>query len=249
MGAVVLGHMPLALIVLPFVPTPSVVSMPYLAVGILLHVGYQLFLLKSYEAGDLTQIYPIARGSAPLLVALVSVTILGVQLEPIQTLAIMRIGWGILSLALVRQADGQRNSNAAMLALTTGIFVASYLLIDGLGARIAETSLGFYSWLTIGNGTIMAAYLAYVSPTTLKTIATKGRVVFLFGEGASFIAYAIVTWAFAQAPIPLITALREISIIFALLIGVFFLKERLNLIKVFSTFTTLVGVALLRFAK
>lgn len=95
----------------------------------------------------------------------------------------------------------------------------------------------------------MATHLASVSPTTLKTIATKGRVVFLFGEGASFIAYTIVTCAFTQAPIPLITALRETSIIFALLIGVFFLKERLNLIKVFSTFTTLVGVALLRFAK
>lgn len=149
MGAVVLGHMPLALILLPFDSTPSVASMPYLAVGILLHIGYQLFLLKSYEAGDLTQIYPIARGSVPLLVALVSVTILGFQLEPIQTLAIMIIGWGIISLALVRQADVQRNSNAAMLALTTGRFIASYSLIDGLGARIAGTSLGFYSWLLV----------------------------------------------------------------------------------------------------
>ncbi|MFT6023372.1 MAG: drug/metabolite transporter (DMT)-like permease [Ascidiaceihabitans sp.] len=249
MGAVVLGHMPLALIALPFVPMPAIESMPYLAAGILLHVGYQLFLLKSYEIGDLTQVYPIARGAAPLIVALFSVVVLGIQLSSIQMLAILIIGCGIISLALVRKADGLRNGNAAVLALITGLFIAAYSLVDGLGARIAGTSLGFYSWLAIGNGLIMAAYLAVKSPKTLGVIATKGRGVFLFGGGASFVAYAIVTWAFTQAPIALVTALRETSIVFALLIGVFFLKERLDLIKVFSTLTTLLGAALLRFAK
>lgn len=249
MGAVVLGHMPIALIALPFVPTPAFESIPYLAAGILLHFGYQLFLLKSYEAGDLTQVYPIARGAAPLIVTLFSVTVLGVHLAPMQLLAVLIIGCGIISLALVRKADGQRNGNAALLALTTGLFIASYSLVDGLGARIAGTSLGFYSWLAIGNGVIMVGYLLLRSPTTLKSIATKGRGVFLFGGAASFVAYAIVTWAFTQAPIALVTALRETSIVFALLIGVFFLKERLDLVKVFSTLTTLLGAALLRFAR
>ncbi len=109
MGAVVLGHMPLALIALPFVPMPAVESLPYLAGGILLHFGYQLFLLKSYQTGDLTQVYPIARGSAPLIIALFSVVVLGVKLEPVEMLAILIIGGGIISLALVRRADGQRN--------------------------------------------------------------------------------------------------------------------------------------------
>lgn len=249
MGAVVLGHMPIALLVLFFVPMPAFESMPYLAAGILLHFGYQLFLLKSYETGDLTQVYPIARGSAPLIVALFSVTMLGVQLELIQILAILIIGGGIISLALVRQADGQKNNQAALLALTTGLFIASYSLIDGLGARISGTSLGFFSCLAIGNGFLMGIYLSLSAQTALKTIAAKGRSVFLFGGSASFIAYAIVTWAFTQAPIALVTALRETSIVFALLIGVFFLKERINLVKVLSTFTTLVGAVLLRFAK
>lgn len=249
MGAVVLGHMPIALILLPFIPAPAFESMPYLAAGILLHFGYQLFLLKSYETGDLTQVYPIARGSAPLIVALFSVTILGVQLDAIQVLAILVIGGGIISLALVRQENGQKNSQAARLALTTGLFIASYSLIDGQGARIAGTSLGFYSWLVLGNGLLMILYLLLRARTALKTIVTKGRHVFLFGGSASFIAYAIITWAFTQAPIALVTALRETSIVFALLIGVLFLKERLNLVKVFSTFTTLVGAVLLRFAK
>lgn len=249
MGAVVLGHMPIALILLPFIPAPAFESMPYLAAGILLHFGYQLFLLKSYETGDLTQVYPIARGSAPLIVALFSVTILGVQLDAIQVLAILVIGGGIISLALVRQENGQKNSQAARLALTTGLFIASYSLMDGQGARISGTSLGFYSWLVLGNGLLMILYLLLRTRTALKTIVTKGRHVFLFGGSASFIAYAIITWAFTQAPIALVTALRETSIVFALLIGVLFLKERLNLVKVFSTFTTLMGAVLLRFAK
>ena len=87
------------------------------------------------------------------------------------------------------------------------------------------------------------------SPATLKIIPRTGRQVFIVGGGASFAAYAIVIWAFMQAPIALVTALRETSIVFALLFGVFFLKERLDLAKVFSTFMTLLGAALLRFAR
>ena len=249
MGAVIIGHVPLAVIALCFSPTPASESLPYMAGGVVLHFGYQTFLLKSYQAGDLTQVYPIARGSAPLIVALFSMTVLGVQLTPVQLVAILTIGCGIISLVLVRRADGQRNGHAALMALTTGVFIASYSLIDGTGARVAGTALGFYSYLAIINGIIMAAYLRLHSPTTLTAIATKGRGVFIVGGGASFVAYAIVTWAFTQAPIALVTALRETSIIFALLIGVFFLKERLDLIKVFSTLMTLLGAVLLRFAK
>lgn len=249
MGAVVLGHIPFAVIALLFAPLPAVESLPYLAVGILLHVGYQLFLLQSYRMGDLTQVYPIARGSAPLMVALFSVAVLKVDLTPLELVAIAVIGAGILSLTLVRHADGQRHGNAALLALMTGCFIAAYSLVDGVGARLAGTALGFYSWLTIGNGLVMAFYLMIVSPFVLRDIARKGRGVFLIGGGASFVAYALVTWAFTQAPIALVTALRETSIVFALLIGVLIFKERLDLAKVFSTMATLAGVILLRYSR
>jgi len=249
MGAVVLGHVPLAGMALPFVPLPAFESLPYLLAGIVLHMSYQVFLLRSYEKGDLTQVYPIARGSAPLMVALFSVVVLGVHLDALEVIAILVIGVGILSLALVRRADGLRNSNAARLALITGIFIASYSLVDGLGARLAGTSLGFYSWLAIGNGIVMALYLMTTSPMVIGSIFRKGLGVFALGGSASFIAYALVTWAFTQAPIALVTALRETSIILALLIGVFFLKERIDLVKLFSTATTLLGAILLRYAK
>ena len=199
--------------------------------------------------GDLTQVYPIARGSAPLIVALVSVVLLGVQLNSFELLAILVIGSGIISLALVRQSDGTQNRNAALVALITGGLIASYSLIDGIGARLAGTSLGFYCWLAIGNGLLMIAFLALRSPQTLRALPRNGMPILFVGGGASFIAYALVTWAFTQAPIALVTALRETSIVFALLIGVFFLKERLSLLKVFSTMTTLLGAVLLRYAR
>ena len=135
------------------------------------------------------------------------------------------------------------------MALVTGGFIASYSLVDGLGARIAGTSLGFYSWLSVGNGCLMILFLAVRSPDTLKKLPRQGLPMLVVGGGASFVAYALVTWSFSQAPIAMVTALRETSIVFALLIGVFFLKERLSLIKVFSTMTTLIGVVLLRFAR
>lgn len=249
LGAVVLGHVPFALIALLFVPAPAPESFGYLAVGILLHLGYQLFLLQSYRVGDLTQVYPIARGSAPLIVALVSVTMLGVALAPMEIAAILIIGVGILSLSLTRRADGLRNGPAALFALVTGIFIASYSLVDGIGARLAGSPVGYYAWLAIGNAILTLAFLLWVRPITLTNMARHGRMMFFVGGGASFVAYALVTWAFTQAPIALVTALRETSIVFALLIGVFFLKEKLNLAKVIATFVTLLGAALLRLAR
>ena len=249
MAAVMIGHIPFAVFALFFVPAPDSQSYPYLYASIGLHVGYQFFLLQSYKLGDLTQVYPIARGSAPMLVALFSIFVLNVELSQLELIAVGIISLGILSLGSVRKSDGQRNPNAAFFALVTGCFIASYSLVDGMGARLAGTSVGFYAWSGIANGVVMMIYVMLVQTTILRQLVTSNRTLFLVGGGASFIAYAIVTWAFTQAPIALVTALRETSIVFALIIGVFFLKERIDVVKVFSTMAALVGALLLRFAK
>jgi drug/metabolite transporter (DMT)-like permease len=178
------------------------------------------------------------------------VVVLGVHLATAEMLAIVIviIAIGILSLAAVRRSDGQRNGRAAGLALLTGVFIASYSLVDGYGARIAGTSLGFYGWMAMGNVVLMTVYLAVRSPGTLGRIARDGRMTCVVGGAASFAAYALVTWAFTQAPIALVTALRETSVVFALLIGVFCFKERLDLAKALATAATLTGAVLLRCA-
>lgn len=249
MAGVIIGHVPYALVTLCFVPLPAVESLPYLACGMVLHFGYQVFLLNSYKIGDLTQVYPIARGIAPLIVATVSVVFLKVELSGVEVLAVLTIGTGILSLGLVRGQTGQRNPRAALLAVVTGCFIAGYSLVDGLGARQAGTALGFYSCLALANAVVFAIYLRWHAPGVMAQLPTKGLRVFVLGGFASFAAYSLVVWGFTQAPIALVTALRETSIIFALLIGVVFMKERLDLAKVVSTFLTLAGAVLLRFAR
>lgn len=246
MTALVIGHAPFAVLAVLYSPLPDPQSLPYLISGALLHVGYQLFLLNAYRVGDLSQVYPLARGISPLLVAGISVLWLGIDLTALELLAVITIGMGIMSLMLVRRRDGQRNIEAAFLALFTGIFIAAYSLVDGLGAREAGTALGFFGWLSLINSLIFALIMRLIKPGLVSEMVTKKWRLSVIGGGASFVAYAMVTWAFTQAPIALVTALRETSIVFALFFGVFFLKERLDLMKVFSTMLTLMGVVMLR---
>lgn len=251
MAAVVLGHLPVILLVLPFVPFPAAESWPWLGAGIGLHLGYQLFLIAGYRVGDLTQVYPIARGVAPLIVAAVSVGALGVVLSGLEVLAVVLIASGILAIALVRRADGLRNPAAVAMALVTGCFIAAYSLVDGIGARLAGHALGFWAWAALGNALAFALWTAVMRRGLLRRLFTDARAVGqgVLGGTASFVAYGIVIWAFTQAPIALVTALRETSIVFALLIGTLALGERLDLAKVCATFLTLSGAVLLRFAR
>lgn len=249
MVAVVAGHLPFALTALLVFPAPAPESWPFIAASAALHLGYQLFLLNSYRVGDLTQVYPIARGAAPLIVAAVSVAFLGVSLGRGELIGIAIIACGILSLGLVRQADGVRNHRAALLALGTGCFIAAYSLVDGTGARLAGTGVGFFAWAAILNGAAVLAGAALWRPGLIARLPREGLRPMLLGGGASFTAYALVVWAFTEAPIALVTALRETSIVFALLLGVFALRERLDLGKVISTMLTLAGAIVLRAAR
>ena len=249
MSAVMIGHLPLAVLAALVFPIPAAESWPYLLVGILLHIGYQLFLTLSYRVGDLSQVYPIARGVAPLIVAGVSVGALGVVLNRAEMIGVATIGLGIISLALVRKNTGQRNLTAASLALITGCFIAAYSLVDGLGARVSGSPFGFYGWLGIGSSTGFTLSMLFWRPQVVRTALATQKMRGLMGGSASFVAFALVIWAFTQAPITLVTALRETSIIFAVLFGVFILKEPLSLAKLASTLMTLTGAAVLKFAR
>lgn len=246
MGAVVLGHVPFAFIAALMVPIPNTVSYPYLVGGILLHLGYQVFLLESYKYGDLTKVYPLARGSAPLMVTVFSIAVLGVSFGGFEVIAVLIIAGGIVILSLAGRKRDIGQGKTVLLSLITGLFIASYSVVDGLGAKMAGTAVGYYAWLSMGNGLLMATYLWFKAPASLAGIATQGKTAFMLGGSASFVAYAIVTWAFTQAPIALVTALRETSIAFAVIIGVVILKERVTLIKVLSIAFILCGAALLK---
>ena len=245
--AIVLGHVPVSVLIILLTPIPSVESIPFIILSALLHIGYEWYLLSAYRFGDLTKVYPIARGTAPILITIVSLIFLGIALSNFEILGIFIISLGILSLSL-QGAKGIKNRSAVIYALVTGFFIMGYSITDGYGARVSNSFLSYMGWSFILNATIFPIILKINNKSEIITKTFKeGKKIFFIGGTLSYIVYGIVIWGFTQAPIALITALRETSIIFALLIGTFFLKEKFTLLKVIATFIIFFGVALLKF--
>lgn len=246
-SAVAIGHAFPGLVAIALLPAPARESWPWIALGAGLHVGYQTFLATAYRLGDLAQVYPIARGSAPLIVALVSVTLLGVALSRGEIAAILLIGIGIIAIGAARA--GRPHPHAVATALITGAFIAAYSLSDGTGARLSGSPVAFYSWVAVLNAAITSCIVAVRRPGVLRALPRHAPAAFWFGGLASYVAYAMVVWSFTHAPIALVTALRETSIIFALVIGALFLREKVDLGRIAATFVTLSGVLLLRLGR
>ena len=245
--AIVLGHVPASIFIILLTPAPSVESIPFIILSALLHIGYEWYLLSAYRFGDLIKVYPIARGTAPILVSFVSLIFLGVVLSNFEILSIFIISLGILSLSF-QGAKGFKNRSVVIYALVTGFFIMGYSITDGYGARVSNSFLSYMGWSFILNATIFPIILKINNKSEIITkIFKEGKKIFFIGGTLSYIVYGIVIWGFTQVPIALITALRETSIIFALLIGTFFLKEKFTLLKVIATFIIFFGVALLKF--
>ena len=245
---IALGHVPPGVIFVFFAPLPGMDVLPWLAASLALHLGYQLFLAASYRVGDLTTVYPIARGSAPLFVTMVSLTVLDVNLSWAQVGSVGLLILGLLLLSYDRLGANKRQWTVVTLALVTGGFIASYSLVDGLGARKMGYALAYWGWVAIGNGVLMTLWMLLFQPSSMAKVRLNPQnlTTLFLGGGASYLAYGIVTWAFTQAPIAVITALRETSVIFALLIGLMFLGERSTPLKIAACLMTVFGVVLLR---
>jgi drug/metabolite transporter (DMT)-like permease len=216
----------LALLLLPFAPLPAAGAWPWVAAASVLHTGYKLFLIRAYQHGDLSQVYPLARGAAPPIVALGGFLLLHERLAPAGWAAVAAIALGVALMAFRGGAGFQRLAPKALgYALATAGFVAAYTLADGAGARIARTATGFAMWMFVGDGAIMLAY----------ALATRGRAGFAAvlphwrtGVPAGTLSlgsYWIALWAFTRAPVALVAALRETSVLFAMLIASVVLKE------------------------
>ncbi len=238
-----------SLFVLPFVAFPAPAVWPYIWASLILHNAYYLFLVMAYRYGDLSHVYPLARGSAPLIVAVLSVVLVGETLTRQGFLAVAVIGLGIMSLTLTRGASGFREPRAVLFALGTGCFIAAYTVVDGLGARLAESAHGYTFWLFAIDAIPLAAFVLWLRRgKALREVRRSWKVGLLAGL-MSMVAAWLVIWALTLAPLALVSALRETSIVFAVLFGVVFLKERLDLIRLAATTTTLVGAVMLKTSK
>ena len=222
-----LGGLPLVLLA----PLPLPASWPYVALGVALHVGYNLFLVRAYRVGDFGQSYPIARGSSPMLVSLGAALFVGEHMGAWVWLGVALISIGIFSLAELRRG---MSPAGPLTALATGAFIAAYTVVDGLGARAAGDALAYAGWLFILDSAAML--LIYLAQQSHLPRPHKAQALWmgLAGGLMSLGSYGIVIWAIARAPMGTVSALRETSVLFAALIGAVFLGEKLTLRRVLS---------------
>lgn len=233
----------------PFVAVPAAESWPYLLGSSALNTGYMLCLNRAYEVGDLSLVYPFARGTAPLLVAAVSIGLLGEPLSRANCVGILLISLGVTSLALTHDLGRLQDRRPVLFALATGAFIAGYTVLDGLGARAAGSPHGYMVWISLVTGVLIAGCahrLRQKSPVPVGLHSRRGGIV------SGLMSYAsswLVIWGLALAPIALVSALRETGIIFAVILGVVVLKERLNLARLASIGLTFVGTTLLKMSR
>lgn len=213
-------------LLLPFVAFPIAAAWPWLLVSCLLHTGYKLFLIEAYRAGDLGQVYPIARGAAPLIVSVVMTIGFSEHLSP---LAMSGVALLVAGVWLMSAKGGRERARLEMrpvlFAFATSVFIAGYTLADGLGARINGDAHGYAVWLFVLDGLLMLAILlvnrGVRSVATLLVHWRSG----LAGGAMSFGSYWIAIWAMTSTPIALVSALRESSVLFAAAISIVILRE------------------------
>ena len=228
---------------IPFVAFPAHESWPYLCISAVLGTVYMLFLNWAYRIGDLSHVYPFARGTAPLIVALISVAYLGEQIDHLGQIAVVLIAFGVASLALTRGAAGLREPRPVILSMIASSFVAAYTITDALGARSAGSPHSYYAWniliyATLATGLFHILHGRVALGRTLRNGTISGVM--------SFASSWVAIWAFTLAPVAMVSALRETSTVFAVIIGVVFLHERLSLTRLASTMTTLIGTTMLK---
>lgn len=225
------------------VPAASV--WPWLVASGLFHAGYKIFLAFAYEHGDLSRVYPIARGAAPLIVLVVSTFALDEGLRGQDIGAILILGLGILLMSRGVFTSGE-SVRLVPLALASAAMTAGYSLVDGIGARIAGNAAMYVGWLFLLDALLFTPAIVALRG---RGVAKASARVWMLGSAAavfSFAAYAIAVWAMTQAPIALVTALRETSILFAVLIGWLAFGERMDRGKAGAAALILAGVALTR---
>ncbi len=244
MAAVVAGSSAVAIAVAPFVGFPDAAAWKFAAASTAIHFGYYITLSQAYRTGDLSFAYPLMRGTAPLLTTVLGIAFLG-EWPSVQTATgIALISLGIVSIAFLRR--GRHPPAAAAWALTNAAIIGVYTLVDGAGARASNNPAAYVVWLSVLEG---IPFLGWVllrrGPASLDYLR-RGWRRGLAGGAASLAAYGIVLWAMTRAPVAAVAALRETSVLFAALIGAYWLKEGFTLPRLAGAASVVLGIAALK---
>ena len=241
-----LGHAFIGLCFIPFFPVPTGQVWLWLLASGIIHTFYQLFLGFAYERGDLSRVYPMARGAAPMIVLVFSLLFGLDKLDFYDLIGASVIGIGILLMGLGIFNLGE-DRKLIPLALGSAFATAGYSIIDGMGARLMGDAFAYVSWLLIFSAIF---YVPVIFSIKGRSVFPKNRKQLSLGllvGGTSFLTYAIIVWAMTQAPIAVVTALRESSILFAVMIGYFFFGDRMTFNKILAAVVIVIGVVLTRY--
>lgn len=238
-------EVPIGLAVALTRPWPNPEVWPWVLAAGCTHFAYKFFLTYAYEQGDLSRVYPIARGSAPMIVALVGAAFLADAVSHAQYAGIAVLGLGILMMTRGIFTDGE-SRKLLPFALGSAAATASYTLIDGLGARVSGDAVAYVGWIFVVDGILFAAGMLALRGRSVLNGGLRGWVLGGFASAASYGAYAISIWAMTVAPIAVVAALRETSILFAVLIGWLVFGERMTPAKALAAAMIVLGVILTR---
>jgi drug/metabolite transporter (DMT)-like permease len=246
-AGIIVGAM---LIALPFtaaVPFPAPATWPYIAASVTLHLAYYALMIAAYRAGDLSLVYPLMRGVAPMVTAVAGIAVLGETPPPVAWLGMLLISTGVVLLGY--RALGHAPARPAVgFALANAVVIALYTLIDGQGARVSGNAWSYIVWLFVFDGIPFSLWmLATRRDSFIAHLRTRSRRA-LVGGGLSAVAYAISVWAMTKAPVALVASLRETSVLFATLIGARLLRERLSPRRLSGVVAVVAGVIALKAA-
>jgi drug/metabolite transporter (DMT)-like permease len=245
MMVVSLAEIALGAVVVLLRPAIAPEAWPWVIAASCTHLAYKSFLTFAYERGDLSRVYPIARGAAPLVVALIGAATLPDAVSAREYLGITVLGLGILLMA--RGVFASREDRRLLpFALASAAATAAYTLIDGLGARASGEAAGYVGWVFVGGGALFSALMLLWKGPGIVPRRPRDWLLGSAGAAASYGAYGVSIWAMTLAPIAVVAALRETSILFAVLIGWLLFGERMDGPKWIAVTFIVAGVALTR---
>jgi drug/metabolite transporter (DMT)-like permease len=236
----------IALAIIPWLPLPAPAAWPWIAASVVVHIAYFWALAGAYRWGDLSFTYPIMRGGAPALVALAGVAVFGEFLPGAQFAAIALICAGILGFATAARGDPAGARRALLFALGNAVVIATYTMIDARGVRVSGAPVSYALWFFVANSVVQVAIGLADRPREVPAYLARHWLRAALGGAFTLGSYGIALWAMAQAPVALVAALREVSVVFAAVLGALFLGERFTLRRALATATVLFGLALLR---
>lgn len=231
----------IGLAALPFVDWPDAAAWKWLAATSLVQFAYYALLVRSYGVGDMSVVYPLARGLAPALTTLAAFVFAREALSGLQIAAVALISLGIMTLSFRSGASGP----AVGLALATGTTVAAYSFLGGMGVRAAGTALGFQAWLEIVNGSVMLGFALLTRPRAFVDHVRRYPGMGVMAGLMSVIGFVAFLVAAKSLPLGPTTALRETSVIFGTVLGTLVLKEGFGLRRISAATLVVLGTVLL----